>query len=58
MELFDLRRYDRNDVLQTVLDKGTTQYQLTYDDRALQFFRSFVEGRDEEGYFEIPPGDT
>lgn len=58
MELFDLRWHDRDDVLQTVLDKGTTQYQLTYDDRTLQFFRSFVESRDKEGYFEIPPGDT
>ncbi|BDO03939.1 hypothetical protein KAM622c_35260 [Klebsiella quasipneumoniae subsp. quasipneumoniae] len=37
MELFDLREHDREEVLQTVMDRGTTKYQLTYDDRALQF---------------------
>ncbi len=42
MELFDLREHDREEVLQTVMDRGTTKYQLTYDDRALQFFRTFV----------------
>ena len=42
MELFDLRQYDTDEVLQKVLDKGTTRYQLTYNDRALQFFRTFV----------------
>ncbi|MBN3079756.1 MULTISPECIES: diguanylate phosphodiesterase [Pectobacterium] len=58
MELFDLRKYDRNEVLQNVLDKGTSKYQLTYDDRALQFFRTFVEDREKENYFEIPPADS
>ncbi len=58
MELFDLREYDRDEVLQSVLDKGTSKYQLTYDDRALQFFRTFVEAREKENYFEIPSGDT
>ncbi|GAL58138.1 blue light and temperature-regulated antirepressor YcgF [Pseudescherichia vulneris NBRC 102420] len=58
MELFDLREYDRDDVLQRVLDKGTSKYQLTYDDRALQFFRTFVEEREKENYFEIPPADA
>ncbi|GGD20284.1 diguanylate phosphodiesterase [Franconibacter pulveris 1160] len=58
MELFDLREYDSDEVLQTVLDKGTSKYQLTYDDRALQFFRTFVEAREKENYFEIPPGDS
>ena len=28
MELFDLREYDRDEVLQAVLDKGTSKYQL------------------------------
>ncbi|WP_024553251.1 diguanylate phosphodiesterase [Franconibacter helveticus 513] len=56
MELFDLREYDSDEVLQHVLDKGTSKYQLTYDDRALQFFRTFVEAREKENYFEIPPG--
>ncbi len=58
MELFDLRRYDKDEVFQRVLDKGTTKYQLTYNDRALQFFRTFVEATEKENYFEIPPGDT
>ncbi len=58
MELFDLREYDREEVLQTVLDKGTSRYQLTYEDRALQFFRTFVEDLEKENYFEIPPGDS
>jgi hypothetical protein len=58
MELFDLREYGREDVLQNVLDKGTSKYQLTYEDRALQFFRTFVEDLEKENYFEIPPGDS
>ncbi|MFS2059781.1 diguanylate phosphodiesterase [Kosakonia cowanii] len=57
MELFDLRAYDREEVLQTVLDKGTSKYQLIYDDRALQFFQTFVEEGEKENYFEIPVGD-
>lgn len=47
MELFDLRQYDTDEVLQQVLDKGTTRYQLTYNDRALQFFRTFVEATEK-----------
>jgi len=58
MELFDLREHDRDEVLQVVLDKGTSKYQLIYDDRALQFFRTFVEAREKENYFEIPAGDS
>ncbi|KHT20490.1 diguanylate phosphodiesterase [Pectobacterium brasiliense] len=58
MELFDLRKYDRNEVLQNVLDKSTSKYQLIYDDRALQFFRTFVEDREKENYFEIPPAGS
>jgi len=58
MELFDLRKYDKETVLQAVLNKGTSKYQLTYDDRALQFFRTFVEEREKENYFEIPPADA
>ncbi|WP_312072751.1 diguanylate phosphodiesterase [Atlantibacter sp.] len=58
MEIFDLRRHDTNQVLQAVLDKGTSKYQLTYDDRALQFFRTFVEAREKENYFEIPSADS
>lgn len=58
MELFDLRKYDKAMVLQAVLDKGTSKYQLTYDDRALQFLRTFVEAREKDNYFEIPAGET
>ncbi|MGB9097909.1 diguanylate phosphodiesterase [Erwinia sp.] len=57
MELFDLRQHDRETVLQAVMDKGTSKYQLTYDDRALQFLRGFVEARENEEYFEIPQGN-
>lgn len=57
MELFDLRKYGRDSVLQAVLDKGTSKYQLTYNDRALQFLRTFVEARERENYFEIPSAD-
>ncbi|MEZ3498598.1 diguanylate phosphodiesterase [Pantoea sp. KPR_PJ] len=55
MELFDLRHHDRSSVLQAVLDKGTSRFQLTYDDRGLQFLRTFVESREKENYFEVPP---
>ena len=58
MELFDLREHDKDTVLQAVLDKGTSRYQLTYNDRALQFLRTFVVARDKENYFEIPPANT
>ena len=58
MELFDLRKYDTDEVLQQVLDKGTTKYQLTYNDRALQFFRTFVEATEKANYFELPPADA
>lgn len=58
MELFDLRTFEREEVLQRVLDKGTTKYQLTYNDRALQFFRTFVQATEKENYYEIPDADS
>jgi len=58
MELFDLRQHDKNNVLQAVLDHGTSPHRLTYDDRALQFLRTFVEAREKENYFDIPPANT
>ncbi|MCA1176382.1 MULTISPECIES: diguanylate phosphodiesterase [unclassified Pantoea] len=58
MELFDLREHDKDTVLQAILDKGTSRYQLTYADRALQFLRTFVIARDKENYFEIPAANT
>lgn len=58
MELFDLRQFDTDEVLQLVLDKGTTKYRLTYNDRALQFFRTFVEATEKANYFELPPANS
>lgn len=58
MELFDLREYSEEKVLQAVLNQGTTRYQLTYNDRALQFFSSFVIGTYNANYFEIPPAES
>lgn len=57
MELFDLRNHHSGSVLQAVLDRGTSKYQLTYDDRGLQFLRTFVEAREKENYFEVLPAD-
>ncbi len=57
MELFDLREHSSETLLQLVLEKGTTKYQLTYNDRALQHLRSFVESRNKDNYYEIPPDD-
>ncbi|HCB1915804.1 TPA: diguanylate phosphodiesterase [Citrobacter braakii] len=57
MEIFDLQKHERNDVLQAVLNKGTSKFQLTYDDRALQFFRTFVLATEKSSYFEIPAPD-
>ncbi|MCC8228596.1 diguanylate phosphodiesterase [Enterobacter mori] len=58
MELFDLRQFDTDEVLQQVLDKGTTKYRLTYSDRALQFFRTFIEATEKANYFELPPANS
>ncbi|WP_075183277.1 diguanylate phosphodiesterase [Pantoea sp. 1.19] len=58
MELFNLTEHDGDEVLQAVLDKGTSKYQLTYNDRALQFLRTFVEATEREHYFELPPAES
>lgn len=50
-----MRLHERDDVLQAVFDKGTSKFQLTYDDRALQFFRTFVLATEQSTYFEILP---
>lgn len=57
MELFDLRQHEAASVLQAVLDRGTSRYRLTYDDRGLQFLRTFVEAREKENYFEVLPAE-
>ena len=58
MELFDLQNHDEDTVLQSVLDRGTSKYKLTYEDRALQFLCTFVEAREKENYLEIPSADS
>lgn len=58
MELFDLRHHHEDVVLQAVLDKGTSKYRLTYEDRALQFLCTFVQAREKENYLEILPADS
>ncbi|MBD8165182.1 diguanylate phosphodiesterase [Erwinia persicina] len=55
MELFDLRENFRGDVLQAVLERGTSLHQLNYHDRALHFLRTFVCSHERENYFELPP---
>lgn len=55
MELFDLREHNQSTVLQAVLDRGTSLFRLTYNDRGLQFLRTFVEAREKENYFEVLP---
>ncbi|MBF7982031.1 MULTISPECIES: diguanylate phosphodiesterase [Rahnella] len=54
MEIFDLQSYSEDVVLQAVLDKGTSKYRLTYDDRALQFLCTFVQARERDNYLDIP----
>lgn len=58
MEIFDLRHHHEDVVLQAVLDKGTSKYRLTYEDRALQFLCTFVQAREKENYLEILPAST
>lgn len=58
MELFDLGQHDKETVLDAVLARCTTKFQLTYADRALQFLRTFVEAREKENYFEIPAASS
>jgi len=55
MEIFDLRTQSQDTVLQAVLDKGTSKYRLSYDDRALQFLCTFVQAREKDNYLELPP---
>lgn len=57
MALFDLREHHPSSVLEAVLDKGTSRYRLTYDDRALKFLSTFVESREKENYYEVQSAD-
>ena len=54
MELFDTRSYAQGSILEAVLQKGTSRYNLAYDDRALKFIRSFVEGQWRAHLLECP----
>ena len=54
MELFDTRSYAQGSILDAVLQKGTSRYNLAYDDRALKFIRSFVEGQWRAHLLECP----
>lgn len=57
MELFDLRDHTQSTVLEAVLERGTSRYQLTYEDRALQFLRTFVLATERVDYFEVLPAE-
>ena len=57
MELFNLREHEEFSVLQAVLNRGTSKFQLTYADRALQFLRTFVEATEKKNYFEVLPAE-
>ena len=54
MELFDIRHYQQGSILEAVLLKGTSRYNLAYDDRALKFIKSFVEGHWREHFLGNP----
>lgn len=58
MELFDLRKHAQTDVLQTILDKGTSIHQLSYNDRALEFLKTFVLATETSEYYEIPSTES
>lgn len=54
MELIDIRFHKKEDSLASVLERGTTQHKLLYNDRALRFFRTFIESTDTDNYYELP----
>ena len=58
MELFDLRNYDKSAVLNAVLERATSKFKLTYDDRTLQFIKTFVESDNKDGYLELAERET
>ncbi|HBT4825063.1 TPA: diguanylate phosphodiesterase [Klebsiella quasipneumoniae subsp. similipneumoniae] len=55
MELIDIDLFSHEDCLRTILNRGTAKYQLLYNDRALRFFRTFIECIQQERYYELPP---
>ncbi|VED90383.1 cyclic-di-GMP phosphodiesterase (plasmid) [Klebsiella pneumoniae] len=54
MELIDIDLHINEDCLTAILNRGTTQHQLLYNDRALRFFRTFIESIQQEKYYELP----
>ncbi|MBZ7309075.1 diguanylate phosphodiesterase [Klebsiella oxytoca] len=54
MELIDIRCHSKEKSLTTVLERGTTQHKLLYNDRALRFFRTFIESTEKDNYYELP----
>lgn len=54
MELIDIDLHSNEDCLTAILNRGTTQHQLLYNDRALRFFRTFIESIQQEKYYELP----
>lgn len=58
MELFDLRNYDKSAVLDAVLERATSKFKLTYDDRTLQFLKTFIECDNKDSYLELTESET
>ncbi|EMV1562631.1 diguanylate phosphodiesterase [Enterobacter ludwigii] len=54
MELIDIRKYSKEECLDKVLQHGTTKHKLLYNDRALRFFRTFIDSAETHSYYEIP----
>ncbi|HGK3768745.1 TPA: diguanylate phosphodiesterase [Klebsiella pneumoniae] len=54
MELIDIDLHSHEDCLTAILNRGTTQHQLLYNDRALRFFRTFIDSIQQEKYYELP----
>ena len=54
MELIDIDLHSHEDCLRTILNRGTAKHQLLYNDRALRFFRTFIESIQQEKYYELP----
>ncbi|MBT0726701.1 diguanylate phosphodiesterase [Rosenbergiella australiborealis] len=58
MELFDLRNYEKAAVLDAVLARATSTFKLTYDDRTLQFIKTFVECENKDSYLELAESES
>lgn len=54
MELIDIRLFSKEECLDRVLQRGTTQHKLLYNDRALRFFRTFIDSTETDSYYELP----